>query len=385
MSESVRYRWSLQAQMRRQAYLERVRGTTARYYDRHVTLLSDLSTQGLERYLPEEFERVRSIMNEVRSILESDPERARAMSLQIGQQLSALTAMARSARREFETRERLRQQELSEMRRRATSELAQFLQSLITEIQDPIEQDFAFDKLKAIQSNYVGRIVEATELPKIKEELRRKVFAIHTEAAEHAKAWKQRKSQETILDAQKTLIEIHREQAVADGERNPKAVQSMLATLDSMHQSMMERGCSLEEIQKGIAEATENTDAAVADENCRRMVVRAILDSLEKAGFVVAAPQRQVGDKDEVVIMASKPAGAEASFRVTADGNMLYKFDHYEGMKCKTDIDRVLPMLQEIYGVKLSDERVLWQNPDRISKSAKPLDDGHKEQGHGQE
>ena len=107
------------------------------------------------------------------------------------------------------------------------------------------------------------------------------------------------------------------------------------------------------------------------------------MDSLEKSGFVVGKPQRQIGEKDEVVILARKPAGAEAAFRVTADGTMVYKFDHYEGMRCKADIDQVLPMLQEIYGVELSDARVLWQNPDRISKSAKPIDAGSKEQRHG--
>ena len=54
---------------------------------------------------------------------------------------------------------------------------------------------------------------------------------------------------------------------------------------------------------------------------------------------------------------------------------MIYKFDHYEGMQCKDDIDKVLPLLRDIYGVDLSEERVLWQNPERISKSAKPLED----------
>jgi hypothetical protein len=383
MSESTRYRWSIESQRRRQEYLNRISENTSRFHTRYSALLADLVHQGLEHYMPKEFSRMRNELDALDSLLSNDPEQARDLSLQLGAQISQLPAMAREAKREFEVRERQRQRELSEMRRKATSELGQYLQSLIADIRDPIERDFAFDGLKALQSEYAGRVVDTQELPKVKEDLRGRAQSIRYAAVAKAKAWKERKGQETIHEAQEMLLGIHKEQADADASRNPQAVQSMLASLDAMRQQIVVRGCSLDEIQHKLAAETEKTDVAVADENCRRMVVRSIMDSLEKSGFVVGKPQRQTGEKDEVVILARKPAGAEAAFRVTADGTMVYKFDNYEGMKCKTDIDQVLPMLQEIYGVELSDARVLWQNPDRISKSAKPIDAGSKDQRHG--
>ena len=383
MSESVYYRWRLEAQRRRQAYLDRIRVTTSRYHARYEGLLADLVSQGLEQYLPEEFSRVRSSLQNLKVLITSDPERARDVSLQLGAEISRLPALARAARREFESRERQRQKEVAEMRRKATSELAQYLQSLLTDIRDPIERDFAFDSVRAIQAEYNGRVVDAQELSTVKQKLQVRYETICREASAKAKEWKSRKAQETLKESLDVLLDIHRGQAEADAGRNPEAILPMMKKLDALRQQSADAALSLRDLQKEIAMITEKTDAAVADENCRRTVVRAIMDSLEKSGFVVDKPKRQTGAQDEVVILARKPAGAQAFFRVTADGTMVYKFDQYEGMKCKSDIDQVLPTLQGIYGVELSDARILWQNPDRASRSAKPMDMGNKEQRHG--
>lgn len=368
---------------RQQEYYDRVQESTSQYRTRYSALVADMTRQGLEQFMPTEFTQVQAQLATLDDLLDSDPVQARELSLQLGAEISRLSSMAREAKREFEARERQRQREISEMRRKATSELSQFLQSLIGDISDPIEQDFAFDGLRLLQAEYAGRVVDAHELPKVKQDLRSRAQTIRDAATAKAKAWKDRKGQETLHEAQEMLLAIHKEQADADASRNPKAVQSMLDCLDTMRQQIAAGGCSLDDIQKQLVAETEKTDVAVADENCRRMVVRSIMDSLEKSGFVVGKPQRQTGEKDEVVILARKPAGAEAAFRVTADGTMVYKFDNYEGMKCKADIDQVLPMLQEVYGVELSDVRVLWQNPDRNDRTAKPIDAGSKEQSHG--
>ncbi len=363
--------------------MDRIRETTSRYHARYEGLLADLVSQGLEQYLPEEFSRVRTSLQNLQVLIASDPMRALDVSLQLGTEISRLQALARAARREFESRERQRQKEVAEMRRKATSELAQYLQSLLTDIRDPIERDFAYDSVRAMQAEYDGRVVDAQELSTVKQKLQVRYETICREASAKAKEWKSRKEQETLKESQKVLLDIHREQAEADPGQIPEAFHSMMKRLDALRQQSANAELSWGDLQKEIAMTTEKTDAAVVDENCRRTVVRAIMDSLEKSGFVVDKPKRQTGEQDEVVILARKPAGAQAFFRVTVDGTMVYKFDQYEGMKCKSDINQVLPMLQDIYGVKLSDARILWQNPDRASRSAKPMDMGTKEQRHG--
>jgi hypothetical protein len=382
MSESVRYRWDLEAQRRRQAYLDRIQDNAAMFRDRYSAKFEDLVNQGLEQYMPSDFADLRAQLSRLDRLIVSDPESARDLSFELGEQLSRLPWIARAARHEFEARERQRRKELSDMRRQATTALAKFIQDMISEIKDPVELDFAYEQVRSIQAEFQGRTVEADELTNVKAAIHSQFREIRKAAQAKAAVWKTEKFKETAKQATETLVGIYKEHANTDASSNPKAISDMLDSLESVRQ-LVHDATSPEEIRSKIVEVTKRADDAVADENCRRMVVRSIMDSLEKSGFVVSKPKRGGGDVDEVVILARKPAGAEAAFRVTADGSMIYKFDHYEGMQCKKDIDKVLPLLKDIYGIDLSEERVLWQNPERISKSAKPLEGDNKGHKHG--
>ena len=373
MSESVSYRWSLEAQRRRQAYLDRIQENAANFSNRYRSKFDDLVNQGLEDYMPNEFAQLRDQLSRLDRLVSADPERARELSFQVGQQLSQLPSLARTARNEFEARERQRRKELSEMRRQATTALSKFIHELISEIKDPVELDFAYDEIRTIQSEYQGRTVDASELDALKSSIGSRFSAIKGSAKIKAETWRNEQIKSNAKESSEELLSLYADQARLDAAKNPKALDAMLTSLDAVKQ-LINKTADHDQIKKKIEEAATQADSAIADENCRRMVVRSIMDSLEKSGFVVSKPKRSSGEVDEVVILARKPAGAEAAFRVTADGSMIYKFDHYEGMQCKDDIDKVLPLLRDIYGVDLSDERVLWQNPERISKSAKPIE-----------
>ncbi len=382
MSESVSYRWSLEAQRRRQAYLDRIQENAANFSNRYRAKFDDLVNQGLEDYMPNEFAQLRDQLSRLDRLVSADPERARELSFQVGQQLSQLPSLARTARNEFEARERQRRKELSEMRRQATTALSKFIHDLISEIKDPVELDFAYDEIRTIQSEYQGRTVDASELDALKSSIGSRFSAIKGSAKIKAETWRNEQIKSNAKESNEELLSLYADQARLDAAKNPKAFDAMLTSLDAVKQ-LINKTADPEHIKKKIEEAATQADSAIADENCRRMVVRSIMDTLEKSGFVVSKPKRSSGEVDEVVILARKPAGAEAAFRVSADGSMIYKFDHYEGMQCKDDIDKVLPLLRDIYGVDLSDERVLWQNPERISKSARPIegDIGGKKNG----
>jgi hypothetical protein len=122
------------------------------------------------------------------------------------------------------------------------------------------------------------------------------------------------------------------------------------------------------------------------NEQCRREVVRGVVQALRDAGFVTETPWRRVADeRDEVVVRARRPAGSQAEFRVTLSGDLAYKFDNYEGSACKKDIGAVLPRLEEIYGVQLSNQRVVWSNPDDLDRTARAVPhDGSEEGGRGE-
>jgi hypothetical protein len=241
---------------------------------------------------------------------------------------------------------------------------------LLSQINDPVEQDFALEEINQLRRQSETDRVAPDHLKSYIEQINSKFASIRSSAKQAAEIWKQKKAKENSKESTNTLIEIHRKQAKSDDSCNPQMLASFLDQLEKLKTSSY----SPESVEKNIAEATNSTDEKITDENCRKMVVRAILESLQKASFIVNSPKRVVSDKDEVVIYAKKPAGAQAMFKVAIDGSMIYKFDHYEGVQCKEDIKKVLPLLQEIYGVNLTDERVLWENPERISKSAKPTD-----------
>jgi hypothetical protein len=80
--------------------------------------------------------------------------------------------------------------------------------------------------------------------------------------------------------------------------------------------------------------------------------------------------------------MARKPSGQRAEFKVTLDGGLPYRFDQYEGKACRKDIDQVIPKLQAIYGIRLSNESGVVETPDRLSDTARPLGFETKEQHH---
>lgn len=384
MSESVSVRSEVSSGIRRREYLERVRDTTSRYLVRYQSLLADLVNQDLEEFMPAEFDSVRSRLLRIESLLSSDPERARQLSMEVGAEISSLPAIARTAKREFEVHERLRQQELSQLRQQARTELTQFLHEQIALFTDPVERDFAFDHLKAMHKDFSGRIVQPGELANIQAEIRSRVETIRSNASKQATEWKASKAREVKKEAQQTLISLCSQEIENDIEKHPKALTSVLDSLQTLRERLSEEQEAPEsEIQHILDHAMKAADQAIVDENCRRATVRAVLAALKQSGFVTAQPQRLVGDSDEVVISARKPAGAEAMFRITVDGELSYKFEHYEGMTCKADIDKILPILQDVYGISLSHKRVLWQNPDRLSKSAKPIDEGSQENRSG--
>ena len=63
----------------------------------------------------------------------------------------------------------------------------------------------------------------------------------------------------------------------------------------------------------------------------------------------------------------------QAKFKIELDGKVRYEFDNYKGQTCKEDMEKVLPRLAEVYGVDLSDERVIWSNPDDEFQDMRPI------------
>lgn len=381
MSRSVDYEWRLRREAKRKEYLSRVSATTERHYSRYQGIIDELVDQGLEQYLPSEFSRLQGQLKRVKSSLRSDPELARELSMELSAEIGTLPALARAAKREHITSEKLRLQEYERKKKQTVSNLTNYLHSKISEINDPIERDFAFDEFQRLQLGINEGKLEPREEKALRAELDGKLMAIRKVAATKAQQWIADKQSSVVSESRETIKKAFREDLIQDTSTNPSAIEAITGDLDTLLDGMKENNASLEDIKSVISKITKDADAAIVDENCRRETVKALIETLNKTGFVVNTPRREIGDNDDVVVIhAKKPAGHQARFTINLNGSLRYKFDHYEGMQCSKDIDEIMPMLQEIYGVELSNERILWENPDRIDRTARPIDDSTSEE-----
>ncbi|WP_104760932.1 hypothetical protein [Helicobacter cetorum] len=128
---------------------------------------------------------------------------------------------------------------------------------------------------------------------------------------------------------------------------------------------------SLKDLEELIEKEEQEEQERVAKEAVRKEMVKAIMESLNNAGFDVQKPA--LNKEGEVIIRSNRTNGNRADFKINLSGEVNYHFDGYKGKACKNDINKVLPRLNEVYGINLSNEKVLWENPDDEFADAKPI------------
>ncbi len=382
MSQQSKWSYEMAEEIRRQQRLARMKEATKALCAHQC---DGYGHEGLDQFLPEEFDRVQQELERIRARVEKDPEAAQAASMKLAAEVSRLAALAREAQKEFDARYRQQLQELRQQQTQARSSVAALVNEQLMSLRDPVLRDFAHDELHALQQEYEQRTVTPEELRTEQATVKDRIDAVLAAAKQEALEWKRQKAEAMRAQAQQELLKTHRAELARSVDENPKAIHALLADLDALEERLSDTGALADEdFQEAVEQTVARSDEAVVDERCRKETVKAVLKSLRASGFVVDTPRRQKeGDSDEVVVLARKPAGQQAEFRVNLDGGFLYRFDRYEGLTCKKDLDRILPMLQDIYGVKLSDRRVLWENPVPESRTARPLKPGTEVQHHG--
>ena len=261
---------------------------------------------------------------------------------------------------------------LDDLRRQG---LEQYVQNEYDEINRNLQQIdnlLASDEVEAARdlSLKIGQSIHGL-FPRARQEktrIERKERALERKEKERQEAEIRQRARQEFIEQMKRNLE-------ADMESNPEAVQDAVQKLDDLKDRV--DTMSDTDLQEQLVSESDKVDGEIADETVRREVIKAIYQSLRKTGFIVNAPQLT---GDEVLLRARKPAGQQAEFKVKLDGGLTFKFDNYEGQKCRKDIDEVTALLDECYGVKLNDRKVLWSNPDRIQKGSRENPSGGKTQ-----
>lgn len=124
-------------------------------------------------------------------------------------------------------------------------------------------------------------------------------------------------------------------------------------------------GTAKERIQR----VREQANTKIVDEKVRKESVKIIVKSIKNIGFVVDAKSINIDRaNNQVIIVAMKPSGAKAEFKVFLDGKFEYCFNGYEGQACQKDIQPFMQDLEEVYGIKVMNQTELWGgNPDKNS------------------
>lgn len=369
MSRHDQARYQIERQRRQELFNQRVRETTRSYLARYRGVLDDVQSQGLNEYVQAEFSALERELAILTRLVESDPAAARDRSIELGRQVHALPRHARGMRQAyFEAQREAGEAAREEARRRveqeakARQEVETAWQDELTSWADPLARQLAFKALSEARSRLMGANSQTSV-----EDLRTALRTIKAEYEQRSRQIREKESKAAEVSATEDALQLCREQIASVGGGATERAQALGSMLDASS------AMSPEEVSKRLVEVTRDLDAVVVDESCRREVVQAVYRALEDAGFVTEKPRLvRDGSSNEVVIRGKRPAGAQAEFKVELSGKLNYKFDHYHGSACKKDIDTVLPRLQSIYGIQLSTERTIWENPDDKDSDAKP-------------
>jgi len=361
--------YQIERKRRQDIFNQRVRETTRSYLDRYRGVLEDVQSQGLGEYVQSEYSAIERELAHLTRLVESDPAAARDISVELGRRVHALPRHARGMRQAFIQAQREAEEASREADRirvgqqaKARQELEIAWQDELTTWADPLARQLAFKSLSEVRSRLMGVRSRVSA-----EELRATLRTVKVEHEKKSQQIRENESSVAESSAAEETLQLCREQIALVGGGAAERAQALGATLNAISKM------SPENVSKHLVQVTRELDYVVVDESCRREVVQAVYRALEDAGFVTEKPRLvREGNGNEVVILGRRPAGAQAVFKVELSGKLNYKFDHYQGSACKKDIDTVLPRLQSIYGIQLSTERVLWENPDDQDSDAKP-------------
>jgi hypothetical protein len=384
------YRIAREREIRAEQATNRVRNNTVEFLRRYEAILDDLENQNLVEYVRSDFTRLSRAVANMRSALNSNPFSAREISLSIGGDIHALPRTAREIHRSIQDAEREnrsnRYRDIQHTRSYPQEEMYHSNNEVAEQIEEPVANNIIINQLNDIWrqelNNWQDKLSRSlmtnelitlrnrlfdgdakTSADTIKSELATLKMLADQKAQEHKTKIELQAKKEAEKEIVSLVLEDLKQSA---NELPPEKYQSLTEQLTALN-----TGESLISNMSQVLEKVHNSvDEAVVDESIRKEVVKAVYQSLKSAGFVVQNPKK---DKDEVVIAAHRPSGNRAKFRIELDGKLTYEFDNYKGQTCQQDMQQVLPKLSEIYGVNLSDARVLWTNPDDLDNEMKPI------------
>lgn len=368
MSRMHEYAYQLEAARRREIFNERARATAERLYQQSLKAYREMESRGYEAYIPEEMARLKLDLSRLQELLVSDPAGARELSYEVNSNQRSMSVLAAAAVKEFEYTEQLRVERAVQEKREHQHALIGLYFTLLQEIKNPIIANFSAFELQELKAAIESGQVQSEQ------DVRACVAEIISKAEFRAGEWKRtelqnsrkRNVEDKLTEAEQQL----RKETIEDQEK----AEGFLKKIEMLRDTLNSEEADCEDVEKQICQLETEVDDTLITEEVRRETVKAIIKQLRSQEFTVERPQIiQSDNKNYVKLVAKKPSGKRAVCSIDLHGTIAYRFDNYEGMACLKDIEKFHVDLEQIYSVKLSDERILWSNPDRLSKETRSI------------
>lgn len=355
---------------RRRANETRIRNNTEQFYQRYLQQYEDMRSQGFETYMPNEMERLRSDLSQIRSLLYSNPGAARDVSFRIGEYIHSMYRDGHAAEREYRRREieaeRQRQEAERAERLRKQGEINDAYYDLVSGIQDQAVINFAAKELSELRQKALDSVTSMSV-----SDLRQYAERIIAQAQAKASEWEDQSKKKEEQQVVTERLQMMQEQLIQKKVEDQEKAQVLMKQIVALQEQISSDSKPQPEIEQELAKIESDMDDTLISEDVRREAVKSVFLSLKKQGFQVKPPQLvQDQNHNYVRIVAQKPSGKRVQCRLDLHGKLIYKFDEYEGMTCLKDIEQFNVELEQVYSINLSDERIIWENPDRLSKDS---------------
>lgn len=361
MSREVSIAYEMERQRRETIYRERVGAQTEQFYNRYKQQYEEMLNKGYRNYIPDEIKDLENNLSRIRNLLTSDPMEAREISMEVGACIHAYWTLAQVAEEQFAREARMRRERIKEERKKQQGSLLDAYYDALKNITNPIVINFASSGLDKIKKDIQFGVITSSS------DILAQVKNVVNASEKNSTEWKTKKEQQSVTAGIDKEIQEQKESLGKEKIENKVRADELLAQLESLQNNVRTGATDSKTAANAIKQIVSDIDEQITNETVRREMVKVVMKELKSLEFTVSAPTIKNG---YVIIKAKKPSGKQAVFHIDLDGKMKYRLDKYEGKTCLQDIEKFNIDLNRVYSVHLSDERVIWENPDRIYKDA---------------
>ncbi|MEI0509556.1 hypothetical protein [Brachyspira intermedia] len=370
MSHHDSYYYELERKRQEQLARQNAQRDVMNAIARHRDSIQNIINEGLDKYVS--IQNIKGEIQNIERIVNTDPFAARNLSYQLSSDINYLRNEALNRKRE---EERI----IKEQKNKNKQAVLDYFNKTISAINDIILIDFARDKFDMFRNELLNdEGVTDKEMSVHSKNIESRIKSIIDEANANAGEWRAKKEKERekrVLQTKIEDIEDNLKKENIESKENIEKRDKLLKQIETAKESLNNSSDNIENVVKDVEIIDKETDDIRITEEVRKEVVKSIIKSLKGSEFEVSAPELIKDDNGGIVrIIAKKPSGKRAVCKVGFNGKLEYIFDNYEGLTCVKDIDKFNKDLEEIYSIKLSDKKVLWENPDKISKGAIDID-----------